>query len=83
MFFGVEMVVFAWVYLFGVQGLYARWELQAVNQEILAKNAQLDGQIDRYHQKIEAWESNPFYKERYARKKLQMAYPDDEIYYIQ
>ena len=81
-FFGAEILFFAWTYLVGPHGMYALWALQETSQQVIDQNKQLKSQIEAISSRIDKWKSDPFYKEKYAREKLQMAYPDEEIYYI-
>lgn len=82
-FFGAEILFFAWTYFLGPQGMYALWALDGESQKVIAQNQQLEQEVARLSKRVAAWKGSPFYKEKYAREKLQMAYPDDEIYYIQ
>ncbi len=82
-FFGAEILFFAWTYFLGPHGMYALWALDAMSQQVIDQNVQLEGKVDRLSKQVQAWRANPFFKERYAREKLQMAHPEDEIFYIQ
>lgn len=42
----------------------------------------LNEQILELTQQIEAWNTDPFYKEKIAREQLQLARPNDEIYFV-
>ncbi|MEX0671866.1 MAG: septum formation initiator family protein [Candidatus Babeliales bacterium] len=82
-FFGVEVLFFGWTYFLGPQGIYALWALYGQETEVLGQVNQLEHEVGRLTRRIDAWKTNPFYKEKYARERLAMAYPNDEIYYIQ
>jgi len=77
-----EIVVLSYVYLCGKSGLYAlqqaRTDVKKLDQEIvLAKN-----EVAQLESKISAWETDDFYKEKFAREQLQMARRDEEIFYV-
>ncbi len=82
-FFGAEILFFAWTYFLGPHGRYALWALDEASQQVIAQNGQLEREVGRLGRRVKAWKANSFFKKKYAREKLQMAYPDDEIYYIQ
>lgn len=81
-FFGVELFVFALVYVFGPHGLYALRELENQNNTLQAEAATLKQEVQELEDKIAQWDAHPFYKEKIAREQLQMARKGDKIYYI-
>ena len=82
MFFTLELVIFTGMYFFGAQGLAHAWrlnkEVSAVDYEVAMLETENQGWRDR----LLAWEQHPYYKEKEARVQLQMAKPQEQIYYI-
>ena len=81
-FFVGEIAVFAWLYIFGSQGLHAKRSLvrgcELVEQDI----AQLRTQLQALKMELAAYECDALYKERIAREQLQMARKDEVVYFI-
>ena len=80
--FILETGLFIWTYVLGAQGIHAVLMMQRENQRLIdtieeTKNEILDLQIS-----IEAWKTNPFYKEKRAREQLQMAHEDDRLFWL-
>jgi cell division protein FtsB len=81
-FFAVEIVVFACVYVFGPQGMQVLQHMQQENID-LEKNIQvLRVEIKELEDTVIAWKIYPFYKEKIAREQLQMARKSDQVYYL-
>lgn len=82
LFLMAEIVVLSYVYVFGKSGLYAleksRDEIKKVEQEIV----QVKNEIAQLESRVSEWETDDFYKEKFAREQLQMACRDEEIFYI-
>jgi cell division protein FtsB len=81
-FFGAEILFFSWTYFLGPQGMYALWAIDKDHQELKAHNQALEAEGNKLQKYIDAWGQKPFFKEKYAREKLQMAYPSEEIYFL-
>lgn len=81
-FFTLELIVFTAVYFFGAQGIQHAWrlnkEIGLIDQEI----TELTQETKSINDRIVAWHSHSYYKEKIAREQLQMARPWEEIYYI-
>lgn len=82
LFFVIEVMVFAGVYLFGAQGIQALLRLKRDNNELDKEIKALQTEVAHLEQQIDVWNAHPFYKEKIAREQLQMARPDDQIYYL-
>lgn len=80
--FALELLIFGWVYLFGVHGFYHLLELRneadQVGQKLVCKKTD----IDMIKEQIIAWNVHSFYKEKMAREQLQMARSNELIYYM-
>lgn len=77
-----EVVVFAGFFIRGPQGLRNLSDIyleQAAMQEGLT---QLNQEVAVLKQDIDNWNKHSFHKEKIAREQLQMARPDDEIFYL-
>lgn len=78
----VEMVLFGYVYFFGINGI-AALQNQKLNVATLQKNIMLlNDEIARLKNEIYAWQTDDFYKEKVAREQLQMARKGDELFYV-
>ena len=78
----IELVLFAWYYIFGLQGIleirHQKKEIEILEQKI----AEAHERTNTIQHDITQWNSHSFFKEKYAREQLQMARPKDEIYYF-
>lgn len=76
---GVEWLFFGSWYLISSDGVRAivrlKRECAAVERQV--KQTEVD--VRALRREGEEWRTNPFYVERYARKKLSMSYPGDEV----
>lgn len=81
-FFGAELLVFAGIYMFGPHGVKCLWHMKQENKQLEVEVAVLGTEIAVLEQKIVQWNTNPFYKEKFAREQLQMAKKDELIYYF-
>lgn len=79
---GVEVVVFAGLYVRGPQGLQAldsmRVECDAMHKDV----QELRQEVATLKEEVDHWEQYPFHKEKIAREQLQMARTDDEVFYL-
>ncbi len=81
-FFVGEIIFFSGRYLFGANGIKALKKLQQENAVLEEKIAQLTREVGELSIEQKTREQYAcFYQEEYARKNLQMAYPQDELYY--
>ena len=81
-FLGIEIVVFGATYFWGAHGLRALINKSQKNVELEHKLGVLQDGIRELETQIEQWHVHPFYRERIAREKLQMARKDEQIYFI-
>ena len=79
-FFVVEVFLFVLFYLFGAHGLRALRSHEEKNKQIQHEIQQLTSEIKQMREELAAWQSDSFYKEKYARERLQMARKNEEIY---
>ena len=82
LFFAVEIVIFVSVYLFGGNGLQYLTRLKSENNSLYFEIVSLKKDITELEKQIEDWQSNDFYKEKYARERLQMAKKGEMIYFV-
>lgn len=81
-FFAFEIILFIFFYFFGAYGLQAMVQLKRENSYLLQEIVSLGQEITHLEQEINAWITDPFYKEKVAREQLQMARSGDQIYYL-
>lgn len=81
-FMGLECFIFLGIYFLGSQGLKKIWHENAENKKIATLIKKRENELDELKNEIIKWEKNPFYKEQWAREKLQMARINDEVYVI-
>lgn len=81
-FFVLEIAIFGYTYLFGVQGLKIVMELQSENNKQERRIAQLTKELNTLEGTLHTWQATEFYREKIAREQLQMAHQDEEIYYL-
>jgi len=82
-FFVSEIILFSIIYCFGPQGVSLMVQLQRDNRVLCAQLDTLHAESAALESDISAWKAHPFYKEKVAREKLQMARVDDTIFYLQ
>jgi len=82
LFFTLELIIFLGIYGVGPHGICYVWhlekEIETIDRDIVtikAENAALS-------ERILAWHRYPYYKESIARVDLQMADPQELIYYF-
>lgn len=80
-FFGIEIFIFSFMYLFGAQGMRVLRQLQRENRNLDHEIQQLYVHVDVLEKKIVAWENDSFFKEKIARERLHMAHKQDVIFY--
>lgn len=81
-FFGLEIIMFCYVYFFGAQGWQYIQKLKVENKDKKQEIVLMQKKLHKLELKIARWESHPFYKEKLARERLQMARKDEQIYYV-
>jgi len=81
-FFGLEMILFGGIYLFGPHGMRALMSIEQEKEVLVQEIAGLQADVNGLEQSIVLWDAHPLYKEKIAREQLQMACKNDEIYYI-
>jgi cell division protein FtsB len=79
---GVEMLIFAGFYIRGPQGLRTLSDMYVEQVSMREGIDQLDQEVAALRTDINAWQKHPFHKEKIAREQLQMARPDDEVFYL-
>jgi len=80
-FFAIEAIVFISTYFFGAQGIKAKYQLLASEQELDQQIHSLSNEIKALENRVVAWKSDNFYKEKIARERLHMARKDELIFY--
>ena len=78
----LELVIFLFYTIWGGHGLRAIFAIKQHNKDLESAIARLHVEIDDLQRTISDWQTYPFYREKYARERLQMAHKDDEIYLI-
>lgn len=81
-FFGVEIILFAYLYLFGPHGMRALMNIEQEKNQLNCEVTDLQTQVHSLEATIAQWDVHPFYKEKIAREQLQMAGKNEEIYYV-
>lgn len=81
-FFAGELVVCAFFYLFGTQGIRTLYRMKRQNNTLANQVAGVRSSVKQLEMQIALWQTNDFYKEKKAREQLQMAHADDIVYYI-
>jgi len=82
LFFGLEVLVFGWLYYSGARGVLAVGELKQENDLIVAQIETMQHELGALDSQIVAWNNDPFFAEKIAREELHMAHVGDEIYVI-
>ncbi len=78
--FCLEIGLFAWTYLFGVQGIHAVLMMERGDKQLKNSVENLKGEIKELEESIMLWKTNPFYKEKRAREQLQMVGKDESVF---
>lgn len=77
----IEASIFLLNYFFGSQGLYALRQMRIEKKLLDVECAALHKEVNRLTAERDMKLADSFYKEKVAREQLQMAYPDEKIYY--
>ncbi|MBN1549631.1 septum formation initiator family protein [Candidatus Babeliales bacterium] len=80
-FFGIEVVVFIFMYLCGTHGIQARRQLHIENLGLSDKIAAQRIEVAKLECEIDRWKTDSFYKEKLAREHLGLAREGDIVYY--
>ncbi len=81
-FFVLEVAVFLGVYFGSSGGLSSLGALKQENSRLAESITRLEGELQKLEQEQKKWDHTSFYKEKWAREQLQMARPDDEVYFL-
>lgn len=82
-FFIAELLFFSMAYLFGKHGIRKIRQLRRENYMLDRTIAELSKEVAYLKNECNAWQNDPFYKEKIAREQLQMIKPGEELYYYQ
>lgn len=80
-FFGIEIIVFTFVYLCGSQGIQVRAQLKKETCALQRNVMQLHTEVDNLQKEIVSWDTDDFYKEKLARERLGMARKGEIIFF--
>ena len=80
--FVLEIFIFVGLYFFGDNGLKNINKVKQENQKLCVQVLELKDEIKEIELEVKEWQSSDFFKEKYARERLQMAKEGDEIYFI-
>lgn len=78
----LEIVFLVKVYVFGNQGILYLMDKNNQNKKLASLIQHKKETLINLEQEIEAWQTIPFYKEEWAREKLQMARSCEQVYVI-
>jgi len=81
-FFALEIVMFAYFYTFGSQGLPAWFALQKETSILEQEITVLQNEIATFKKQIALFEQYSLLIEKVAREQLQLARSDDYIFYF-
>ncbi len=81
-FFGMEIALFIGIYLGGSQGFSMLKMMKKENNLLIQEIVSVEGEVHLLEGECQKWERDTFYKERWARERLQMARSDDEVYFF-
>ncbi len=81
-FFLLEILVFSTFYIFGGQGLQSIYYMSQHNRQLQQDIVTLQHEVTELEQQMQFWQTDDFYKEQLAREQLQMARPQEQIYYL-
>lgn len=81
-FFFLEILVFGVIYMFGGQGLQSLYYMSQHNRQLQQDIVALRQAALELEQQLQYWQTDDFYKEQLAREQLQMARPQEQIYYL-
>lgn len=78
--FFIEIVLFVYGYGWGRHGIISLYAYKRANENLLKQLVEEQNVMQSMINQIVAWNSDPFYKEQYARELLHMARADEIIY---
>ena len=79
---GVEVLFFTGFYIQGPQGMRTLNQMYAEQTSLKEGLTHLTQEVAPLKHDIDDWNNHPFHKQKEARENLQMAFPDDEIFYL-
>ncbi|MBA3954517.1 septum formation initiator family protein [Candidatus Dependentiae bacterium] len=80
--FVAEIMLVSFYYFFGSHGLQALRALSSSNKELLSAIEILEQETNALKHELAEWKTDTFYKEKQAREKLQLAYANEDIYFL-
>jgi cell division protein FtsB len=80
--FYLILALFGLLSIFGHSGLLKLFALSRANNKLRTHICEAQQKNKELEQEIQRWQRYPFYKEQMAREQLQLAYPDDIIFYF-
>lgn len=78
--FLAEIALFVYGYVWGSHGMMNLYGCKKANMRLLQELENERRALRDIEQQIEAWNSDPFYKEQYARENLHMARAGEIMY---
>ena len=81
-FFALEIVTFLYLYAFGSQGLPAWFALKRETSILEQEIMHLHDEVTALKDEVDLYQNFALPKEKIAREQLQMARPDDHIFYF-
>jgi cell division protein FtsB len=80
--FGLEVILFLGLYLFGSRGMSSLFKISKENTELAFQINELKTEVEFLEQKVADWQSSSFYQEKVARETLHMAKQGEEVYFV-
>lgn len=80
--FGLEIVFFMGLYLFGSKGVRSLLAIHKENVQLSFQINELNSEVELLEQKVVDWQSSSFYQEKVARETLHMAKQGEEVYFV-
>lgn len=78
-----ELLLFAYFFVYGSHGVQSLNLLKQTYQKSQLETESMRNHVNELHVIMEEWTEEPFFIEKTAREKLQMACVDDTVYFIQ
>lgn len=80
-FLAIEAIIFIINYNFGSSGIETLHRLKDTKKILQRDIVQLQEQNNLLQEQIDEWSQELFFQEKYAREKLQMQKPGEQIYF--
>lgn len=77
-----ELILFGYFFVYGSHGVQSLNILKKTHQKSQRATQEMNNQIKELQALMQEWTEEPFLIEQTAREKLQMACPDDTVYFI-